>query len=856
MTPPELLKAREEAGTDYEALFALVGKPSRYIGGEWNSVTRPGSFREGAVGVCLCFPDLYETGFANTGIEILYRKLNARDDAYAERAYAADTDLAQALRSRGLPFFSLESRRPISAFDIVGFGLPYELCYTNILEMLDLSGIPLRSAGRDERHPLVIAGGPCAVNPEPLADFFDAVVIGDGEEVIGEIVERVREAKSAGGPWRQKLLGSLARVEGLYVPSLYRAEYHPDGRVASVRSQSPDVPARVAYRRWDISRAGEDGFSFPVRPVVPFVQTVHDRLNVEIQRGCPWRCRFCQAGFSYRPYRERSAKELLAIIDEGLRNTGYDAVTLAGLSAADHTEIVPLLQTLAEHVSSKRISIGLPSTRADRFTLALAGVLQAVRRQSLTFAPEGGTERLRRVIRKELTEFEIRETLKMAHANGWKNVKLYFMYGLPTETREDLEGIVKLVLDSRRENRGLSLALTLSPFVPKPHTPYQWAAQDRLDVLKEKLAFLRKNLPAKIRAHGLEQIVVEGVLSRGDRRCSELVEAAWKAGAVFDEWGERFRFEIWEKAMADTGLTPDFFCYRERGEDEVFPWDHLQGGPEKRALWNDYRTALRQAGEPLPAQPHLKERPEVIPPGKIHLPAASAVQRIRFRVGRKGSVRFLSHLEQIELVRRALRRAGFPVAFTSGFHPQMKAAFGPAISVGYESDCEYFDVELTRRMDAESAGEDLSRQLPQGFRLLKASRVPLFFPSLESLINRVDVSVAVPEGLAGGGRGERIDSLRRFLEQEDLALEKPKKDKSGQVRLVRIPLKPLILKAEWEGTGAPELLFSLRIAPGGNLKPERIAALYLGLGPEETQSLRVTRKAFYIEKKDGTVSEP
>lgn len=841
---------------DYDSIFCLVNKPSRYIGGEWNSIKKPEPFRKHAVSVCLCFPDLYETGFANGGIEILYQIVNRRPDALAERAYSPDTDLAALLRQQNVPFFSLESRTPLAEFDIVGFGLPYELCYTNILEMLDLSRIPFRSSQRDAKHPLLIAGGPCAVNPEPVADFFDAIVIGDGEEIIGEIIQAVQHYRNTEKN-KKELMLQLSKIPGLYVPSLYDVRTQPDGAIAEVTPKFPEVPAKVAYRRASLEKP-EGDFPTPIAPVVPFVQTVHDRLTVEIQRGCPWRCRFCQAGFSYRPYRERSQHELVRMIEEGLKNTGYDAVTLAGLSAADHTEIIPLLQTLSEKFTPKRVAIGLPSTRADRFTLALAEILYSVRRQSITFAPEAGTERLRRVIRKELQEFEISETLRLAYQHGWKNVKLYFMYGLPTETQADMEGIVQLIRKSKKENPALSFTLTLSPFVPKPHTPYQWHRQESLETLQEKLNFLRKNLPAKIRAHGLEQIVLEGVLSRGDRRCGELLETAWKLGAKFDEWSERFRFDLWQKAFELTALSPDFFCYRQRTENETFPWDHLQGGPDKRALWNDYQAALRQADEPPPL-PHLKERPPVPTSHKSCWTIEKTVQRLRFKLSRHGAIRFLSHLEQIEMIRRVLRRAELPLVFTTGFHPQIKCSFGPAISVGYESECEYFDVEFSKRVEIETAMRKISTQLPNGFSLLKVSRVPLFFPSLESMLNRVHYTVEVEEQfLIGKDQAELHQGLKEFLNREELFLEKEKKIKGRSVSRIKIPLKPIILQMELQKfeRGQGNFYMALKFGPGKNVKPEKIVALFLGFSEEQSRNLLVRRQAFFIEKLDGILAEP
>ncbi|OGR86049.1 MAG: hypothetical protein A3A86_07540 [Elusimicrobia bacterium RIFCSPLOWO2_01_FULL_60_11] len=403
----------------------------------------------------------------------------------------------------------------------------------------------------------------------------------------------------------------------------------------------------------------------------------------------------------------------------------------------------------------------------------------------------------------------------------------------------------------------MSLTLTLSPFVPKPHTPFQWHPQGTLESHRAKLQDLRKRLPAQIRAHGLEQIVVEGVLSRGDRRCGRLLETAWKLGSMFDEWTERFHFGVWQKAFEETGLDPQFYCYRERTQDEVLPWDHLQGGPEKRALWNDYQTSLKQAVESPPENPHLKEHPPVSPARPVTLPSEKSIQRIRFRMSRKGDVRFLSHLEQIEMVRRMIRRAGLPVAFTSGFHPQMKASFGPAISVGYESDCELFDVELAKRLEPARALEMMSCEVPEGFSILKAARVPVFFPSLESLVNRVEYLVKFPPGALKEDEPALLRRLESFLEQKELVIEKIKKKGTPSQKTVKIDLKPLILGADWRqmGTGLA-LRLTLRFGPGKNAKPERIAQLLMGLTEEEVLTLSIERKAFWIEKPDGALTEP
>ena len=853
---------------NYELLFPFVRRPSRYIGGEWNSIRKDEGHRQDSVGVCLVFPDLYEVGLANSGIEILYRVVNSRTDAYAERAYCVDLDFAALLRESQQPLFSLETRSPLASFDILGFSLPYELCYNNILEVLSLSGIPLRSKDRREEDPLVIGGGPCSVNPEPIADFFDAIVLGDGEDIIGEVIEIVKAHKKSKKS-RAQLLESLLEVKGLYIPSFYEIFYNENGTIKKIQPLNEKVPSKIAYRQRDINKSIDGNFSFPTRPIVPYLQAVQDRVNVEIQRGCPWRCRFCQIGFTSHNYRERWQDDVVRIVGEGLKNTGYDAVTLSGLSAADHTEISSLLETLAAKFTPKKVSFGLPSTRADRFSVHLASKLQLVRRQTLTFAPEAGTERLRNVVRKELDESEILTTLKLSYEGGWKNVKLYFMYGLPTETKEDLDGIARLVRTSKKENPGLALTLTLSPFVPKPHTPFQWLPQDSLETLQNKLSYLRKNLSALVRAHGLEQIVLEGVLARGDRRCSHLLETVWGLGAKLDGWTEHFHWDLWQEAFKRTGIDANFYAHRLREESEIFPWDHLEGGPQKEALWKDLQSALNQVegvpltlaagnrGQSLKGQSPISQQPPPTPIQSSRPPVTvieKTVQKLRFKMSRLGSVRFVSHLEQIEMLRRALRRTELPVNYSHGFHPQIKCSFGPAISVGYESSCEYFDVELTKRMSVEDVRKSVSEQLPKGFSLVKVSSVPVFFPSLESLISRVDYEVSLPQTLWSQKDVKEWESiLEESLKNPDLVIKESKRKGSGPVQERIIPLKGLLCSAKWDSS---TLRLTLKFGPGKNVKPEKVASTLLGLETIDLRTLNVKKCRLYIENVDGSLVEP
>jgi radical SAM family uncharacterized protein len=579
-----------------EPLLAHVSKPARYIGCEDGAV--PGGSIEGLVSWLLVYPDSYEIGLPNQGLQILYEIINERPDARAERTYAPWTDMEAQMRRRSLPLFSLESHHPAGAFDVIAFNLSAELVYTNVLNCIDLAGAPVRSAQRDERHPLIIAGGHCAFNPEPLADFVDVFVIGDGEEVVGEITDAIKATRGD----RQKLLRMLAGIPGVYVPAAYHVEY--DGpRLASIEKIWPEA-ADVVEKRTIADLAA---WPYPRTQLVPLTEVVHDRLNVEIFRGCTRGCRFCQAGMITRPVRERPAAQVLQMASDGLARTGYDEVSLTSLSSADFSGIEGVVGGIIDDPACHgQVSVSLPSLRVDAFTVSVASQIQKVRRTGLTFAPEAGTWRMRQVINKLITEEDLYGAVDSAFSQGWRRVKLYFLTGLPTETDEDTLGIAELARAcaaiGRSRHKGASVTASVGGFVPKPHTPFQWFGQESVGGLQHRIGLLRdavkRERGVQLRWHDPRASVAEGIASRGDRRIGAVIEDVWRRGGVFQEWSEHFSLDLWAQAMTDHGLSLDWYVHRERDRDEILPWSHISAGLHEDFLWQEWEDALAAAGTP------------------------------------------------------------------------------------------------------------------------------------------------------------------------------------------------------------------------------------------------------------------
>ena len=578
-----------------EEIFERVQKPARYTGGELNSVVKDKS--KVSVRFAFCFPDLYEVGMSHLGMKILYGLKNAVDDFWCERAFAPDTDMETLMRENHIPLFALESRDPVREFDFVGFTLQYEMCYTTVLNMLDLAGIPLRSVDRGNGHPLVVGGGPCACNPEPLADFFDIFIMGEGEEVNLELMSLYREHK-ANGYDKQAFLRAAAQIEGVYVPSLYEVTYYEDGRVQAITAKD-GAPATVRKR---IVKDMNTAY-YPEAFVVPFIDIVHDRAMTEIFRGCIRGCRFCQAGFIYRPVREKSVDTIDRQSRALCETSGYEEFSLSSLSTSDYTQLEPLLTKLLSWAEEQHTNISVPSLRVDGFSEELANRLNVLRRNGLTFAPEAGTQRLRDAINKNLTEEEILETARRAFAGGWTSVKLYFMMGLPTETDEDIVGINTLgqkivncfyYNPDKPKGKGVTVSVSVSCFVPKPFTPFQWEPQDSLEQLEAKQRLLRDSVTTKkisLSWHDAKTSYLEAVLARGDRRQGAVLEEAFRRGFNLDAWSEHFDFDAWMDIFRSKQLDPDFYASRRREADEVFPWEHIDVGVSKAFLWQENRRA-------------------------------------------------------------------------------------------------------------------------------------------------------------------------------------------------------------------------------------------------------------------------
>lgn len=589
-----------------EQVIMKVQKPARYIGGELNSVTK--DREKVAVRFAFCFPDLYEIGMSHLGMKILYSLQNAREEVWCERVFAPGADMEEAMRRQGIPLYGLESLEPIRDFDMIGFSLQYELSFTTVLNMLDLAGLPIRSKDRHALAPIVMAGGPCTCNPEPLADFIDLFVLGEGEEVNLELIDLCRTAKEEG--WsKETYLQKAAQMQGVYVPSLYEVSYREDGIIEAILP-APGTPAKVKKRMIEQL----DDVFFPESFVIPFIDIVHDRSMLEVQRGCIRGCRFCQAGFIYRPIRDKRPETLAENARALSRTSGYDEISLTSLSTSDYTGLEGLLDELLPWTKEEKINLSLPSLRIDSCSEKLLRQIAQVRKSGLTFAPEAGTQRLRDAINKNLTEEEILSTCRSAFSVGYTSVKLYFMMGLPTETMEDIEGIANLAqkvvdtfyrMPNKPKGKGVQVTLSVACFVPKPFTPFAFEGQDTPEQLREKQQHLLKSVQSRkisVKYHDSDISVLEGVLARGDRRLCNVLERAWRKGSRLDGWSEHFRLERWLEALEEDGLTVAFYAHRRRAYDEVMPWSHLDYGVSHRFLVAEHEKAYQSA-----TTPHCRE---------------------------------------------------------------------------------------------------------------------------------------------------------------------------------------------------------------------------------------------------------
>ncbi|MGI6001997.1 MAG: TIGR03960 family B12-binding radical SAM protein [Lachnospiraceae bacterium] len=590
-------------------ILLQVEKPARYLGNEINAVHK--EIHPGMIRFAMAFPDVYEIGMSYLGIQILYDLLNAREDTACERVYSPWIDLDQIMKERHIPLFALESQDPVKNFDFLGITLQYEMCYTNVLQLLDLSGIPLMAADRTEEDPLVIGGGPCAYNPEPLADFFDLFYIGEGETVYNRLLDVYQENRRSGRS-REDFLLQAAQIPGIYVPRFYDVTYHEDGTIASFRPNREEVPAVI--RKQVVTDLSD--VIYPEKPIVPFIKVTQDRVVLEIQRGCIRGCRFCQAGMVYRPNRERSLEFLKEHAVKMLESTGQDEISLSSLSSSDYSQLPELVNFLLDYCEKKKINISLPSLRIDAFSLDVMSKVQDVRKVSLTFAPEAGTQRMRDVINKGLTQEDILGGARQAFDGGWSRVKLYFMIGLPTETDEDVTGISDLAnkiaeefyeipKGSRPGNGRIDIVVSTSFFIPKPFTPFQWVPQADLAQLHHRQELLNRTIKESVNHksirynwHDFELSHLEGIFARGDRRLSGVLVKAYEGGCLYDSWGDFLKVDVWKKAFEEAGIDPDFYTYRERPADEILPWDFIDAGVSKQFLRREYETAKAEKVTP------------------------------------------------------------------------------------------------------------------------------------------------------------------------------------------------------------------------------------------------------------------
>ena len=859
---------------ELDDLILRAQKPSRYVGGEVNSIVK--DLLSMRATWALCFPDTYEVGMSNVGFRVLYDVLNARPDVACERAFMPWPDMASLLRERGLPLSSLESRAPLRDFDVLGFSLQFEACYTTCLAMLDLAGVPLSSADRTSADPLVIAGGPCAVNGEPVAPFFDALVIGDGEEVVCEITDVVVDWKGSGGS-RGELLRRLARIRGVYVPSLFEMRYARGGTLEAI------IPLLPGYERVE-RRVVADLNELPHsdRPILPYMQAVHDRLPLEIQRGCTRGCRFCQAGMLTRPVRQRSPQQVLELAERGLENSGFEEVGFLSLSAGDYGCINPLLEEFFTRFAPDRIAISLPSLRTETMTDGLARQIAKVRKTGFTIAPEAATDRLRRVINKGNSEENLLKAVERVFRAGWRLVKLYFMIGLPSETEEDVRAIAELAKKALRQSRAIrsdtQINVAVSTFIPKPFTPFQWEPMLSLQETIGKHDLLRAAFPRKggliYKYHEAKGSLVEGALARGDRRVATALLAAARAGQMLDNWTEHFDFGRWEQAFAamerEHGVSLAFMANRERAESELFPWDVIDVGVKKEYLLEE-RARSRQGL----SQPDCVDGPcgacgacdfdavvnrvyrveDYVPaPGPVAPPAPEEKAErcvVRVRYGKAGPAIAVSHLETITMLLRALRRARLPVAYSQGHSPRPRVSFSPACPVGIESRAEYVDLEFTRPIDAAQVAALLGAQLPPAFPLLAAEAVGPKSPSLNAAIGEMVYLARFPDGVDPQAL-ERSAAAFEAAERWEIKRELKKTGRGIKVIELRGLVRGLRV------AGPREVEFRLKAGSGSSAKPSEVVASVFGsCGPGRLSKTEVRFvEAPAPESKPPDASEP
>ncbi len=858
-------------------ILKSVSKPGRYAGGEYGQIIK--DKEKVKARFAFCFPDTYEIGMSNLGVRLLYGALNRHPDVWCERVYDPWVDMQEQMKAHDLSLVALESGDPLDVFDFVAFTLQYEMSYTNVLNMLDLAGIPVRTCDRAEDDPIIIGGGPCSFNPEPVADFFDLFNIGEGENMLPSIVELYIRMRDEGRYTRAEFLHEAARtIQGVYVPSLYKVTYHEDGTVEAYTPVYDDIPKTVTKQ---IVR-DLDQVYFPDKVVMPYIETVHDRIMLEVYRGCIRGCRFCQAGMIYRPVREKTPDVLNEQAKCLFDSTGYEEMSLSSLSISDYTQLEGLCDKLLAWTDENMVSMSLPSLRVDNFSKELMDRIESVRSSSLTFAPEAGTQRLRDVINKNVHEEDVLRSMKVAFDAGKTAVKLYFMEGLPTETLDDIEGIAKLaerVVESYYENpnrpkgKQVTVTISVSCFIPKPFTAFQWEPQDTMKMLAEKQEYLKSkitNRHVKYVHHDAKVSLIEAVLARGDRRLSDALELACHEGFKFDAWDEYFDYDKWMDIFKRTGVDPDFYAHRRWGLDEVLPWDIIDCGVSKEFFRRERDRAYAEKTTPNCREqcsacganklggeravcPHVNpyppEEPTVLPrkmiPNRQEIMARWTkaempfVMRIKFR--KVGSLQYISHLDLQRTLARVLVRANIPMWYTQGFNPHAKVTFGLPLSVGTESECEFLDLRLDRNIPPSELVEHLNRELTEEMKVLDAYIPTSKFSDIGWARYEMDFSFT-------GANAETAEKMQALFTTSPLMMTK--KGKAGERDIDIVPMiKNLTVISPCEG----KIHLSAMLSAGSAcyLNPEFLVTAgkeHLGIlsGNPAEESYRILRTEVYL----------
>ncbi|MDH3975461.1 MAG: TIGR03960 family B12-binding radical SAM protein [Deltaproteobacteria bacterium] len=827
-------------------ILPLVSKPGRYAGEEVNSIKK--DLDKVSLKVALAFPDLYEIGISNLGLQILYHVLNSLDHIAAERVYAPWDDMEKLLRENELPLTSLESALPLSTFNIIGFSLQHELCYTNLLNILDLGGISLRSSERNKEDPLIIAGGPSAFNPEPLSEFVDAFLIGDGEEGVKDICKAYLKWKEA-GKTRKELLESLSQIKGVYVPSLFQVSYNESGPIKKI------TPLKEGYKRVerrvliDIEEA-----PYPTGFIIPNVKPVHDRVPLEVARGCSRFCHFCQAGYIYLPVRERSPEKIRSMGEKALAETGNDEAALLSLSTGDYSCLETLLPDLAKRYSEKNVNLSFPSLRVDTITPAIMNEMKKMRAKSFTIAPEAGSQRMRDLINKGVTEEQVLQTARKMSGAGCQSVKLYYMIGLPTETLDDLNEILRLSREVLKEGRKAGsmrkVTVNLSTFVPKSHTPFQWVRQNSTDEIMEKLDYMKKNLKDKnisLKWNDPFMTLLEGIFSRGDRRTGKTIMKAFEKGCRFDSWGDRLRPENWKEAIKESGIEVSNYL-ESKALDDILPWDLIDPGVTKKFLIDElnrsYEGELTEdcrygrcsvcgvCDHKILKIRTFKEATLPAQPVKKSSTSSPLKTKFRVRYTKRGPARFMGHTDMIQVLIRTLRRAGIPILYSEGFRPSPKISFGSPIPFATESLAEYFDIEVAGNMTAGYFLDKIAAHAPGYCKMMDAF---VIYSGEKSITNATESEVYV---ITPGEKGSSLQKIREAIHNFESADKWPfiKKTKKGEKE---IDLKKEVRGIHIDKEGKVEIEV---IATGGRkVKAEDALANLLALTDNEKIELEIIK---------------